>query len=98
MHRPVVAATLLGVSQLLRRRHQHLFDQRHSGLVRQFFVARLRPFEQFEHWQQCLATSGQHPFDQRSLVAMHDLQSGLCLRMLPVGFLADGFRLASWIL
>ena len=48
--------------------------------------------------QQRLAAAGQHPFDLLSVVAMHDLQSGLCLTIFHGGFLVDGFRSASSIL
>ena len=41
---------------------------------------------------------GQHMFDLRPVVAMHDLQRGLCFRILHGGFLVDGFRSTSSIL
>ena len=47
--RAAVAATLLGVGEILRRQNQQLLDQRHSNLVHQLVGARLRPFEQLEH-------------------------------------------------
>ena len=54
--------------------------------------------EQLEHRQQCLAAAGQHPFDLRSVVAMDELQSGLCLTIFYGGFLVEGFWLARSIL
>jgi len=97
-HRPALAATLLDAGELLRRQHKQLVGQRNGSLVDQFVDARLRTFEPFKHRQQRLATASQHTFCLRPVVAMHDLQSSLCFRILHGGFLVDGFSSASSLL
>ena len=98
-HRATVATSLLGAGQRQCRPHQHqqLPDQRNNGLQHPLVDARLRPFEQFGHRQQCLAAAGQQSFGLRPVVAMCDLQCGLCNRILTgvCSSMVSGGKLAA---